>query len=130
MKQAFIYYVDLPHPSEATPTEELVYKKVKGYQDTGEIITIPRWMFNKYWKKIPLQFSVFTKYVNKPQAEHIFATLNQDNNPLSAASMQAELRKRGILHTSMSVGDVIATRGPDAKMLIVANMGFKELRLK
>ena len=106
-----------------------MYKEIHISQ--ANTIKISSGMWSAYWKKVPIQYQVFPNKLNNEYLEKLFVLFNDDTrNPLSSRvspAKQAELRKLGIKHTSMSVGDVISTR---TKKWMVANQGFKELKIR
>lgn len=59
--------------------------------------------------------------------DRYWVTFNQDPNPLLSESGKLTLRKLGVRHMSMSIGDIIEV---DGRMYWAASVGFEKLDLK
>jgi len=104
MVQATIYYVDMPHPSESKFAEK--YWSVLHYDKDIKIVYVSKAQFKKYWQKMPYKENI-KSYKDLDQLWHkynIYRTnpCSSDNDP-----GQVTLKKLGVRHTSMSIGDVV-----------------------
>jgi hypothetical protein len=102
---------------------EVYYQKemdTKWFLATDKRIGISRANFHEKWKKMPVEFKAGT------HREKIFEILNLDNNPIGTPEGQAWLRRNGVRHTSMSVGDIVKKGG---KYFMVLGEGWATVDL-
>ncbi|MBW3011306.1 hypothetical protein KY326_03745 [Candidatus Woesearchaeota archaeon] len=86
------------------------------YNKFGDKIFFPWSIFKKEWVALPIGYG---------DEDDAFSELNKDElNPLSPPYYQDWLKKHGVKHTSMSVGDVIKK---GEQYLVCMPIGWKEL---
>lgn len=125
MKQATIYYyIDF---DPRIPNLKDIYDTVRLGRKTGHgIVRVKKGVWTQNWRMLPKKESVSANL--KLSFEKLFAEYNNYKvNPYSSENDvgQTTLKKLGLDHTSMSVGDVIRV---DNRYWMVADTGFKMIK--
>lgn len=118
MKEAEVFYGSTPHPANSKVWGE-IYKNIH-FGNSSSIVSIKRWVFDKYYQKLPYTFD--------QGFEEIYQVLNgygDTANPLATEDGQNWLIKNKVRHTSMSIGDMIKRNGV---FHIVARRGFRKVK--
>jgi len=122
--KAIIYYNNTPHPSDSSYWGK---KYQELYNESSLPIFFKRKFFNQYWKKLPIEENIDnTKFpISANELERLFEKYNLSDNPYMNKKGQQTLKRLGLRHTSMSVGDVIQIGGD---FYIVAMIGFRKIK--
>lgn len=121
--KAEILYVNMPHPVE----NEIAGKiwKQTHYDENIQMVEMPIGFFRTYYRTLPIKEEI----KNLNDLEKIYAKYNNySSNPYSSDNDpgQPVIKKLGVRHTSMSIGDAVKVEG---KYFIVCGIGFKRLEL-
>ena len=128
MKQAEIYYVDLPHPSESKIADDMYFLIHGCNRDEIKLLPIKYSFFAKHWKKLPKKEQVTEEEVRDKEFDRLFAKYNHyDTNPYSSDNDPGQkiLKRLNLHHTSMSIGDMIKVGN---KFFIVASIGWRQIK--
>jgi hypothetical protein len=101
------------------------WKDIKRLMETGYEDKYPDLnRLDKEYVKLPISFEINENEAIETELDKIFATLNEDENPMGTPEMQQWIKDNGLKHTSMSVGDIIKSK---KGFYVCKNIGWKKL---